>query len=245
MVQWALSTGLISLAAFALLLASTPLTPQQQPIQFSHKRHLDYFRDGRHRQSMVAMHEKLLLEELGDEQVVAEMVRSIEQGSCQLCHGDFDENVKNVSRLRHCGECHRVFLEHDLEERQDQRPCMGCHRAAVQYPWASVPNIHTCAACHPTPLPGAPLGLEETKLVEFIEQEKTIPWARVYDYLPGDIVFSHERHVELGRVKCQECHGHVEQAERPLSLAVTLSMEDCMGCHEAAGADNDCLACHK
>jgi hypothetical protein len=72
-----------------------------------------------------------------------------------------------------------------------------------------------------------------------------IPWERVYDYMPSEVVFSHEWHVEFGRVKCQECHGAVREAEAPLSLEVDLSMEDCMDCHEEQGADNDCLVCHR
>ncbi len=88
---------------------------------------------------------------------------------------------------------------------------------------------------------------QETNLPEFVDQEKSIPWTRVHDYLPGDIVFSHARHVELAkeRVKCQECHGPVEQAEEPVSLTIKLSMERCMQCHERHQANNDCLACHK
>jgi hypothetical protein len=130
---------------------------------------------------------------------------------------------------------------------------MGCHNTVSVSPLASIPNMNTCAACHEPPRGSHP---EETKLVQFVTQEKTIPWTRVCDYLPGDIVFSHERHVELGRVKCQECHGSVERADYPLTLQVKLSMENCMACHgETCRADqqtkldvtklNDCAACHK
>jgi c(7)-type cytochrome triheme protein len=230
------------LAALALLVVSPPPRPSSQPIQFSHQLHLDYFQDGRHRQSMVSLHEELLMKELGDKAAVAEIVKEVEKGGCTVCHRDFDQNAQNLAKLGHCGECHRGFIGREWQGRSDQRPCLGCHSTAGESPQASLPNTNTCAACHQPPLGG---GREETKLLEFVNQNSQIPWTRVYDYLPGDIVFSHERHVELARVKCQECHGLVQHADRPLSLQVKLTMEDCMACHEATQANNDCLACHK
>ena len=256
MLRWAFLISVISLGAFALLATSTPLPPPQQPIQFSHKLHLDHFADEGphgHRQSMVSMHRQRLLKELEDEEIVDEMMEMVVGGNCTLCHGDFDENVEDVAKLGRCAECHRYFLDHDWEEpeRKAIRPCMGCHHAAVPFGPLSIPHTNTCAACHPLPLPGEDdePKPEEKQLLMYIQQEneqdRVIPWQRVYDYMPSEIVFSHEWHVELGRVKCQECHGAVREAEGPLSFEVNLSMEDCMDCHKVTGADNDCLACHR
>jgi c(7)-type cytochrome triheme protein len=233
MLRLVFSVSLVFVAAFGFLVASTPSPQPPQPIEFNHKLHLDYFQDGRHRQSMVSMHRQVLGEAAGE---------LLQQGLCTMCHGDLDRAAERTPKIQHCAECHRVFLDHEWEGRSGQRPCMGCHNTAVDSPRASIPNTSTCTACHQPPLGG---DHEEMKLLEFVEQERTIPWARVYDYLPGEVVFSHERHAELGRVRCQECHGAVERAEEPLSLEVKLSMEDCMACHEASGANNDCLACHK
>jgi hypothetical protein len=229
MVRWILPLALISVAF--LFVARTPPAAPPQPVQFSHKLHLDFFQDGRHSRAMVAMHEELL----------GEVTEEIQEGQCTLCHGEFDEAVEITPGIRSC-DCHRVFLDRDWEGRRDQRPCMACHSAVVHSPRASIPNSSTCAACHLPPLGTTP---EEVQLVAFIEAEKPLHWTQVNDYLPGDIVFSHERHAELGGVACQRCHGRVERAERSLALEVELSMEDCMACHEASRADNDCLACHK
>lgn len=245
MLRLAFSICLIGVATFAFLFASTPPLPLLQPIQFSHKLHLDYFVDrgpDGHRASMVSMHRKAILKELEDEEVVGEMMGMVEGGNCTLCHGDFDENVGDFAKLLRCAECHRYFLDHDWEGREEIRPCMGCHHSAVGSPRLAIPSTRACAACHSPPLGDGP---EEAKLLEFIEQESEIPWEPVYNYMPSEVVFSHEWHVELGHVPCWECHGHVEQAERPLALEVKLSMEDCMGCHDASGAENDCLACHR
>ena len=238
MLRLAFSTSLIFVAALAFFVIPTPPTPPSQPIQFSHKAHLDYFQDGRHRRLMISLHEEMLKkEQLWDK----ETMNQVAEGGCAVCHRDFDQSAKDIRKLQ-CLECHRALLGRDWQGRSDQKPCMGCHNTVGESPQASIPNTDTCAACHQPPLGD---NHEETKLAEFMKQKKTIPWARVYDSLPGDIIFSHERHVELGRVKCQECHGPVDQAGQPLFLQVKLSMEDCMACHTALGANNDCLACHK
>jgi hypothetical protein len=178
---------------------------------------------------------------------ITAMAADMEQGRCTVCHGDFDKNAgEQTARLGHCAECHRTAMHHDFGGRTHLRPCMGCHHEVLESAHASLPNTSTCAACHQPQKP--PLGKhreEQTLLAKFVEPNQTIPWRRVYDYLPSEIVFSHERHVEIGRVACSECHGAVDQAERPLTLDVKLSMEACMNCHEAAGADNDCTACHR
>ncbi len=238
MLRWAFSTFLVSVGGLAFLVRSTPPPPPPpQPIEFSHKAHLDYYRDGRHRREMIAMHEEMAIRDIGDKEAVADVGKR----GCNACHRDFDENAIDLARLARCGQCHRAIVEREGET-TDRRPCMGCHNGAAESAQASIPNTKICAACHVPPLGSGP---EETKLAGFIKQEAAIRWTQVYDYLPGDIVFSHARHVELGQVRCQECHGPVEAAERPLSLQVELSMEDCMACHEASGASNDCAACHK
>jgi hypothetical protein len=244
MIRPALSFSIIVAAAFTLVNRSVPPAPPEQPIDFNHKAHLDYFQDGRHRRAMISLHEDALMKELGDKDAVADLVKQVEQGGCG-CHRDFNENVTTQAglvRLGRCGNCHRAFADHDWEGRKDQRPCMGCHDAAGSGPLASLPGTDTCAACHEKPLSDS---LEEQRLQAYLRENKPLEWTRIHDYLPGEIVFSHERHVELGRVRCQECHGPVELAEHPLSLQVQLSMEDCMDCHESWEAGNDCLACHR
>ncbi len=232
MLRVALVLILVSLAAFAFTVSQIPQRAPQQPIEFNHKQHIDYFQDGRHRRAMLAMHEEFL----------GEVPEDIQQGLCIECHGELEEAIEDTPRIRHCAECHWVFFDRDWEGRAEQKPCMACHNTVGNSPWASIPNIGTCAACHLPALGDSP---EEMRLHRYLEQDRIIHWARVYDYLPGDIVFSHEQHAELGRVSCRECHGYVSQAEKPLSLAIELSMEDCMACHETLEADNDCLACHK
>ncbi|MHC4441724.1 MAG: cytochrome c3 family protein [Planctomycetota bacterium] len=232
MFRWVCLISLISVTGLVFAIVQMPTPAQPQPVEFNHKLHVEYFLDGSHGKSMVSMHEQYLGEDVGD----------VKENLCTDCHGEFDEAVEDTPKIRHCAECHQVFIDRDWTERPDQKPCIGCHSSTVDSPRASIPNINTCAACHLTPQKGTD---QEMKLLEFIKQERLIPWVRVYDYVPGDTVFSHERHAELGRIKCQECHGPVELVQHPLTLEVKLSMEDCMACHETHRADNDCLACHR
>ncbi|MCP4437734.1 MAG: c-type cytochrome [Aureispira sp.] len=58
---------------------------------------------------------------------------------------------------------------------------------------------------------------------------KPIEWVRVHN-LPDHVYFNHSQHVTVGKVKCQTCHGAVE--EMPvLKQHSTLSMGWCINCH--------------
>ena len=56
-----------------------------------------------------------------------------------------------------------------------------------------------------------------------------IPWVRIHN-LPDHAYFSHEQHVTVGKVECQECHGKVEEMEVVYQHS-PLSMGWCINCH--------------
>jgi mono/diheme cytochrome c family protein len=56
-----------------------------------------------------------------------------------------------------------------------------------------------------------------------------IEWTRIH-HLPDHVYFSHEQHVTVGKVTCQQCHGKVEEMET-LSQYAPLSMGWCINCH--------------
>ncbi len=79
-----------------------------------------------------------------------------------------------------------------------------------------------------------------------------VAWNRVHD-LPDYAHFSHRVHV-ANNMKCQECHGPVQEMTR-VRQAATLSMGWCMDCHrldkskapthwKKTGGPLDCAACH-
>lgn len=56
-----------------------------------------------------------------------------------------------------------------------------------------------------------------------------IEWVRIHN-LPDHVFFSHEQHVKVGQIECQQCHGTVEEMEVMQQYA-PLSMGWCVNCH--------------
>ncbi len=135
--------------------------------------------------------------------------------------------------------------------------CQFCHSGARRSIHAGVPPVQVCRNCHDfIDATGRP-ALEELK--KYFESGETIPWVKVHD-LPDFVHFDHSAHVN-GGVRCQECHGPMEErtvAERDPEM--TMLMGWCLECHathpkvdENYGAQaelrraqlKDCWTCHK
>ncbi len=56
-----------------------------------------------------------------------------------------------------------------------------------------------------------------------------IEWTRIHN-LPDHAYFNHAQHVAVGQVKCQKCHGPVEEMEEVYQYS-TLGMGWCINCH--------------
>lgn len=203
----------------------------EQPINFNHKAHFQYFNKGTHRKAKLKLHEDLL----------GEIPEELEKGDCVDCHGSFEEAIEDTPLIKDCAGCHQIFLETDLRERPRVRPCVGCHRNAIRGYRASLPNIEICVACHQEPITEDP---EEKKLMAYLKKNEKINWIRINNNLTGDTHFSHERHVAIGKVDCRDCHGKVDETTSSFALRMKLKMEKCIDCHEKTIASNDCLACH-
>jgi hypothetical protein len=136
-----------------------------------------------------------------------------------------------------------VAFSHELHAGANQIPCMYCHSSADRSSAAGIPSVQVCAGCHipgGQPLIGADRP-EVRKLVAYWQQQRPIPWVRIYD-LPDHAQFPHNRHVNAG-VQCQECHGPVETME-VLTQYSSLRMGWCIDCHRERGARTDCFVCH-
>jgi class III cytochrome C family protein len=104
--------------------------------------------------------------------------------------------------------------------------CAVCHRGAPTSARAGIPDATFCAKCHST-LP------------------RTIAWVQVTQ-IPSHVMFSHRRHVTLGRLDCASCHGDMRTRRTPPDAApVQLTMTTCLSCHRHEGAAEDCAACHR
>lgn len=120
--------------------------------------------------------------------------------------------------------------------------CSACHQHVEEQAFAGLPRVETCMLCHSVPQTKS---AEEEKVRQFAEKDKNIHWQRLYR-MPGDVFFSHRRHVILAKVECQTCHGAIGEAMAPPGRpAVNQSMEWCLACHEKRQASLDCNACHR
>jgi hypothetical protein len=134
--------------------------------------------------------------------------------------------------------------------------CEYCHSGARRSIHAGVPETQTCMNCHAKIDSKDRPELE--KLIGFWESGVPIAWQKVHD-LPDFVYFSHKRHVR-GGVRCQECHGEVQDDMTVARRVNTLQMGWCIDCHrdhpsvdENYGANaelrraelKDCLTCHK
>jgi hypothetical protein len=67
-----------------------------------------------------------------------------------------------------------------------------------------------------------------------------IEWTRIH-MVPDHVYFSHQQHVTVGKLACQQCHGKVEEMDVLYQYA-PLSMGWCINCHrqtEVQFASND------
>jgi Cytochrome c7 and related cytochrome c len=120
--------------------------------------------------------------------------------------------------------------------------CFDCHTRVQAHPKASIPNIEICQNCHDEPMTDSK---EEAKVVDYIKKHQPIPWVQVHR-VPDYAYFSHARHVSLGKIACQDCHGDVNHRTLPFTRPqVPITMEFCTGCHAKKGVTTDCASCHR
>lgn len=119
--------------------------------------------------------------------------------------------------------------------------CIQCHPFYREQRFSGMPNVILCIECHKDPITQNP---EEEKIREFYKNGKVFRWKRLYEQ-PDHVFFSHRRHVVLAQMDCKDCHGPIEESERPPTKAwVKMTMKWCMECHTKTKANNDCMACH-
>lgn len=121
--------------------------------------------------------------------------------------------------------------------------CEECHRGVLTSASATLPDVKICMGCHSEePISKSP---EEKKMVAFIKQKKDIKWVRLYEN-PVHVYFSHNRHVSVGKLKCEKCHGSMGKMTKPPGSAlISMNMDYCITCHEKNNVDTSCIICHK
>lgn len=122
--------------------------------------------------------------------------------------------------------------------------CEECHMGVLTSASATIPGITICKECHmgDKPLSTSP---EEIKLQKYIRADEDIPWKRLYKN-PVHVYFSHSRHVAVGKIACEKCHGNIgKMMAPPPGALVNMDMGRCIECHDEHNIDTSCITCHK
>ena len=146
-----------------------------------------------------------------------------------------------------------IKFSHKVHAGENRIGCIACHAYAERGPVAGIPSMARCQGCHRFVKEDKekPAVTAEIKaLLPILTEGSVIEWKRVHR-VPDLVYFTHERHV-LGGVRCQECHGEVEQMDVMRQVS-PLTMGWCLQCHRAKQAERpaelakltDCLTCHK
>jgi hypothetical protein len=135
-----------------------------------------------------------------------------------------------------------VKFNHNMHVEENGMECSDCHRYVNTGRKATLPGKDVCLECHSEALGESP---EEQKLVTILNSEQELNWQRVY-VLPKHVYFSHFRHVTLGQIGCQNCHGEMQELTSPPDKPAVniIDMGNCIDCHQDRHVSNDCLACH-
>lgn len=129
---------------------------------------------------------------------------------------------------------HKIHADNDLE-------CLDCHFYFQEHASSGKPSIETCSSCHEEPLGESK---NEEIIVEYVNSGREVEWQRLYQ-VPEDVFFSHRRHVVLGNVECEICHGDIGESSKPPAKPIRITMKKCMKCHEEKDVTNDCISCHR
>ena len=138
--------------------------------------------------------------------------------------------------------------------------CLYCHYGAARSDAAGVPAVSVCMNCHNAVRKAAGASEPSAEIAKLVaawetrlsDAPKPVEWNRIHD-LPDFVHFSHRVHV-ANDIRCQECHGPVQEMTR-VRQASSLSMGWCVNCHrqeksvapshwKRTGGPLDCAACH-
>ena len=126
-----------------------------------------------------------------------------------------------------------VAFIHSVHACENEVDCKYCHHSAYESKHAGIPSTNVCMNCHKAIKKGKRTGEEEIAKIyaaigfdpatgTYIDGEgnnghslpqdsfegEPIKWNKVHN-LPDHVFFSHEQHVAVGGLQCQNCHGDV------------------------------------
>ncbi len=136
-----------------------------------------------------------------------------------------------------------INFSHKIHAGDNKIDCKYCHSGVEKSKTAQIPSANVCMNCHKV-IDQNQAGTEESKAEiakiyfavgwdpekrVYTGKENPIVWNKVHA-LPDHVFFSHQQHVVVGKVECDQCHGDVKkmgtvEQQRPLTMGW------CIDCH--------------
>ncbi len=167
----------------------------------------------------------------------------------------FNIGVYGGDKVAHYKPSQPIAFDHTRHAGKDNLAinCQYCHSGAEKSKHAGIPSANVCMNCHQAISEGPSTGTAEiAKIYEavgwdatamkYTGHQKPLVWNKVHN-LPDHVYFSHQQHVAVGKLECQECHGPVDTEMDQVEQWSPLTMAWCLDCHNTkevavAGSDN-------
>ena len=131
-----------------------------------------------------------------------------------------------------------IKFPHDLHAGAMKIDCQYCHSGAYKSKNASIPSLNICMNCHKVVKTESPeihkiydaLGYDPGTQKYDSTKSHPMQWVRIHN-LPDFAYFNHSQHVKVGGLKCQTCHGQVQEMKEVYQYS-PLTMKWCIQCHK-------------
>lgn len=140
-----------------------------------------------------------------------------------------------------------IKFSHKIHAGDNAINCQYCHSTVEKSRHATIPSPNVCMNCHKGISEGPNYGKTEIAKIydgigwnpetqKYDKPAKGIRWIKVHN-LPDFVYFSHQQHVKVGKLDCNNCHGEVKEMTVAQQVQ-PLTMGWCIDCHrktEVAG----------
>tara|TARA_R110002126_G_scaffold181187_4_gene330000 strand:- start:1697 stop:3004 length:1308 start_codon:yes stop_codon:yes gene_type:complete len=153
-----------------------------------------------------------------------------------------------------------IAFSHKIHSGENKIECQYCHSSAKHSKHSGIPSVNVCMNCHKNiaevaegtkvEWDGVTYGKAELdkeiakvydaagwdpEALEYTGNTKPIKWIRIHN-LPDFAYFNHSQHVTVAELKCQKCHGPVEEYDEMRQFS-PLTMGWCINCHRETKVD--------
>jgi len=161
--------------------------------------------------------------------LVADTVAMCSWGWVTLWNTNVHQGYQPVQPIKYSHELHAGIMKID---------CQYCHSGAYKSKNASIPSLNVCMNCHKVVKTESEeihkiydaLGYDPKTQKYDSTAAKPIQWVRIHN-LPDLAYFNHSQHVKVGGIKCQQCHGPVQEMKEVYQYS-PLTMKWCIQCHK-------------